>query len=97
MPRKSSTKTSPKTKMVRFDFYAPEAQRVSLAGNFNGWDVDALPMKKNESGTWKVSVKLAHGRYDYRFCVDGNWQEDPKVQERAENPFGGHNSIKTVN
>jgi len=38
------------------------AGKVSLAGNFNGRDVNSLPMKKDKKGTWKVNVSLSPGR-----------------------------------
>lgn len=96
MARKPSENPKPKTKKVRFDFYAPEAQMVTLAGSFNGWDVNSLPMKKDKQGTWKVSVSLEPGRHEYRFWVDGIWADDPNAQERVENPFGSQNCVRIV-
>lgn len=96
MPKRLSKKASPKTKNVHFDLHAPEAQMVSLAGDFNGWDVNSLPMKKNRQGTWKASVSLEPGRYEYRFWRDGAWQDDPVAQERVSNPFGSVNCIRIV-
>ena len=96
MPRKSSKKPSPETKNVRFELFAPEAKAVSLTGDFNDWDVNSLPMKRDRQGTWKASVKLKPGRHEYRFWVDGVWQDDPSAQERVSNPFGGHNCIIMV-
>ena len=96
MPKKSSGKTNARTKTVRFALVAPEAQAVSLAGDFNGWDINSLPMKKARQGTWKASVSLQPGRYEYRFWVDGVWQDDPHAQENVSNPFGSYNSIKIV-
>ncbi|NIO03038.1 MAG: hypothetical protein GTN74_00055 [Proteobacteria bacterium] len=89
------TKSSRASK-VRFDLHAPEAQRVSLAGDFNGWDVDALPMRKDRGGNWKKTLDLQPGRYEYRFCVDGAWQDDPRAQDRVINPFGSLNSVRIV-
>jgi 1,4-alpha-glucan branching enzyme len=94
MPRKQSKES--KTKRVRFSLQAPEAQSVSLAGDFNGWDANALPMKKDTKGTWKASVDLEPGRYEYRLCVDGCWQDDPGAQELVYNPFGSQNSVRFV-
>jgi 1,4-alpha-glucan branching enzyme len=96
MQKKSSSKTSPKGKNVGFTLFAPEAQAASLAGNFNDWDVNSLPLKKDKRGRWKASVGLQPGRYEYRFWVNGEWWDDPQAQERVSNPFGGYNSIKVV-
>lgn len=96
MAKKVNQKTGSRTKIVRFDFHAPEAQMVSLAGDFNGWDVNALPMKKVKKGNWKGSVNLGPGRYEYRFYADDTWQDDPNAQERVNNSFGGQNSVRIV-
>ncbi len=51
MKKKLSGEAKPKTKKVRFNLYAPEAERVFLAGDFNNWDVHNLPMKKDNKET----------------------------------------------
>ncbi len=77
--KKSTKSAKTKTKQVRFDLFAPEAQNISLAGDFNGWDISSLPMEKDNQGNWKISVNLDPGRHEYRFYVDGIWQDDPKA------------------
>ena len=47
MKKKSSEKTKPKTKKARSNLYAPKAERAFLAGDFNHWSVDNLPMKRD--------------------------------------------------
>ncbi len=96
MQKKSSKKNSSKSRNVIFHLSAPEANAVTLAGDFNGWDVNSLPMKRDRQGTWKASVSLQPGKYEYRFWVDGAWQDDPVAQERISNPFGGVNCIRIV-
>lgn len=85
-----------KTKRTEFKLHAPEAQRVAVTGDFNGWDVNALPMNKDRDGTWGASVALSPGRYEYRFWVDGVWQDDPTAHERVENPFGSQNCVRMM-
>ncbi|HEY1725826.1 MAG TPA: 1,4-alpha-glucan branching protein GlgB [Steroidobacteraceae bacterium] len=42
---------------VRFALWAPNAQRVSVVGDFNGWDGRRLPMRKRvEAGVWELFV-----------------------------------------
>ena len=89
-------KSKSKTKKIEFTLYAPEAQRVTLAGDFNDWDVNALPMKKDSKGTWGASVALPPGRVEYRFWVDGVWHDDPNAHERVENPFGSQNCVRIM-
>ncbi|NIM97277.1 MAG: glycoside hydrolase, partial [candidate division Zixibacteria bacterium] len=69
MPKKLSEKIGRKTKRVSFDLYAPEVKTVSLTGDFNRWDINYTPMKKDRGGNWKVTVNLEPGRYEYRFWV----------------------------
>ncbi len=96
MEKKLSKEAKPKTKKVRFNLYAPEAERVFLAGDFNNWDVDNLLMKRDKKGTWEAIFTLPPGRYEYRFRVDGVWHDDPNAHERAENPFGSQNCLRIV-
>jgi len=80
-------------KRVNFSLLAPEAQNVSLAGNFNGWSTQAHPLKKSTKGKWKISIDLKPDRYEYRFLVDGIWRNDPKCTTFTPNPFGGENCV----
>jgi 1,4-alpha-glucan branching enzyme len=96
MKKKLSEEAKPKTKKVRFNLYAPEAERAFLVGDFNHWDVDSLPMKRDNKGTWEVSFALPPGRYEYRFWVDEVWHDDPNAQERVENPFGSQNCVRMM-
>lgn len=85
-----------KTKKVNFSLLAPNAESVSIAGDFNDWNATSHPMKKDKKGVWKVSLNLASGTHQYRFFVDGEWQSDPSCPDCVENPFGTLNSLKKV-
>jgi hypothetical protein len=52
------------------------AERVYVAGNFNHWDSDELPLKK-VNGVWTLSRTFPAGNYQYKFIVDGKWITDP--------------------
>jgi 1,4-alpha-glucan branching enzyme len=42
---------------VRFALWAPNAQRVSVVGDFNGWDGRRHPMRKRvEAGVWELFI-----------------------------------------
>src|SRR5258708_6673902 len=44
-------------KGVRFAVWAPNAYRVSVIGNFNGWDARVHPMRLHEgSGVWELFI-----------------------------------------
>jgi 5'-AMP-activated protein kinase regulatory beta subunit len=83
-------------KRVAFSFFAPDAERAALAGDFNDWDPTRHPMKKDKKGAWKVSLNLAPGTYQYKFFVDGAWYNDPSCSECMANPFGTLNCVKKV-
>ncbi len=84
------------TVKVQFVFHAPEAQKVSLRGDFNNWDTQADPMEKHKKGVWKVTVNLKPGRYEYRFFVDEKWENDPSCEGCVPNDFGSTNCIRIV-
>ncbi len=52
------------------------AHKVYVAGGFNNWDPDMLPMAKTATG-WVLPYTIAAGNYLYKFVVDGNWIIDP--------------------
>ncbi len=96
MAGKSKTKTKVQTKSVPFEFLAQDAQEVYLVGNFNNWDERANLMKKDKNGMWKTTLTLKPGRYEYRFLVDGNWENDPVCCDCVPNEFGTQNCIRIV-
>ncbi len=86
---------SPKRKST-FSLEAPGAASVELLGCFTAWEQSPLSLKKNKSGKWSKQVSLAPGRYEYRFRVDGQWQDDPACAERVNNAFGTQNSVRVI-
>ena len=84
-------------KRITFQFYAPEAGAIHLAGSFNGWDPTTRPLKQQKDGKWKTTVTLEPGVYEYLFVVDGNWQNDPhQGEEKRGNDFGSENSVLRI-
>ncbi|MDD5671311.1 MAG: isoamylase early set domain-containing protein [Candidatus Omnitrophica bacterium] len=79
-----------------FVYYAPQADKVSIVGNFNNWNTTKTPLKKASKGNWKVELKLAPGRYEYRYLVDGTWQNDQRPVECVPNSFGSWNCVIEV-
>src|SRR4030042_2515809 len=90
------TKTRVLVRKVQFEFPAPEALEVYLAGDFNNWDSSASPMKKDKKGIWKTAISLKPGRYEYRFLVDGNWENDPSCSNCIPNEFGSQNCVRII-
>ncbi|MBU3758593.1 MAG: glycoside hydrolase family 13 [Candidatus Omnitrophica bacterium] len=81
---------------VSFEYFAPVSEGVFLAGSFNGWNPALTPMKESKGGRWSVSLKLAPGRYEYRFWADGAWHNDQNPVECVPNAFGTWNCVITV-
>ena len=57
--------------MHRFICWAPNAKRLSLVGDFNGWDCDANVMEPFEGGVWVCFVSGLKDGDLYKYCVDG--------------------------
>jgi len=89
---RTGTRAGSQDEMVELKLTAPKARSVSVAGSFNGWDAKS----KESGGVWRTFVSLSPGRHEYRFVVDGQWQEDPTAKESAFNPYGGRNSVLVV-
>ena len=89
------TLRSAKRKVI-FELDAPEAQKVELAGDFTDWDKKPVGMSKKKGGSWRASVRLDPGTYQYRFLVDGQWFDDPQCIVRVPNPFGAENCVRMV-
>jgi hypothetical protein len=75
---------------------APGAREVFVAGDFNGWQPRATPMVRHPDGRWTVTLPLRPGPHEYRFVIDGRWEEDAQSARSVPNPFGGSNSILEV-
>jgi 1,4-alpha-glucan branching enzyme len=71
-----------------FQFRAPDAQSVHLAGSFNNWlDNDQGKvtgheqwlLQKDESGTWRIQAPIPPGRHEFKFVINGGarWETDP--------------------
>ena len=95
MRGKKTTKKSGR-KRIEFTFHAPGANEVMLFGDFNKWNGKKHSMKKGSLGLWKKTLVLAPGTYEYKYLVDGKWQEDPTTLHTRQNPFGTYNNLLTV-
>jgi 1,4-alpha-glucan branching enzyme len=91
--RYSAKKTA---KPVNFVCLAPGAQHVSVIGDFNNWEPNANPMKRQPDGAWTAQVALSHGHHQYVVCVDGQSQLDPRAQGIARNQEGERVSLIAI-
>lgn len=83
---------------VDFALNVATAERVSVVGDFNHWDVRATPLERPATGgRWHAAVRLAPGRHVYAFVVDGKqWVPDPAAPRAVDDDFGSPNSVLTV-
>ena len=70
---------------VNFAVWAPNAEGVSVVGDFNGWDARRHPMRKHiPSGVWELFVPgLAAGTH-YKYRVKSRWGD---VVDKCD-PYG---------
>ena len=92
----SGLKKNNPQKDVTFEFYAPSAKDIRLAGTFNDWDASQYPLRKDNAGNWRLSLALKSGRYEYRYLVDGNWENDQRPVACVPNAFGAWNCVVEV-
>ena len=85
-------------KTVQLVLRAPAASRVSVVGDFNGWDAHANTMTRDPaSGLWSHTVALRPGRHVYAFVVDDSlWMRDPRSPEAQDEDFGRPGSVLFV-
>lgn len=67
---------------------APKADKVTLVGDFNGWETDSTPMKRLKTGDFKLELELETGQaYQYRYLIDGeHWENDWQADEYLPAP-----------
>ncbi len=77
---------------ARFAVWAPNAEAVSVIGDFNGWRRDAAPMqpRADDSGIWEAELAGVQAGQTYKFALRtraGQWLEkaDPFAR-RSECP-----------
>jgi 1,4-alpha-glucan branching enzyme len=71
--------------LVDFFCRAPQAKKVSLIGDFNGWQPTAHPMTRMPDGGWVIRMELPHGHHQYVFLVDGQPTLDPNAMGKVRN------------
>lgn len=69
-----------------------DAGKVYLAGSFNEWKHDGLPMKKTPLG-WELPLYISEGTHTYKYVVDGKWILDPNNPETVPDGTGGWNTV----
>jgi len=83
-------------KPVNFICHAPPAQSVALVGDFNQWQPNSHPLRKQVDGSWQGSIALAHGHHRYAFLVDVVVTLDPNGKGVSRDDAGNRVSLISV-
>ena len=79
---------------VNFRIEGVEADRMRLAGSFNGWNPSANEMTRDENRGWTTPLFLGDGTHYYKFVADDDrWMPDPSNQRRVPDGHGGENTV----
>lgn len=85
--------------VVYLTLYAPDAELVSVVGDWNDWIADADRMQDTDrDGRWEIRLEVIPGReYRYQFLIDGKIRlPDPDSGFTVNDGFGGENSILEI-
>ena len=77
---------------------APDAQVVTIVGDFNNWNLTESQMKKLKNGDFKATLKLHRDKeYRFRYFIDGTrWENDWCADKYVPNTFGSDDSLVIV-
>ena len=85
---------------IYLGYYAPQADRVSVTGSFNGWQPGQLVLQPAANGWWHAALRLPPGTHQYRFWIESTahptpcWCRDPENPVCVEGGYqAGHSSI----
>ena len=92
----AKTARDTRKKSVPFAVKTAEAAEVRVTGEFTGWTPEGLRLDPSGDGTWKTTLKLVPGEYQYRLLIDGAWWNNPEAPRRVANPFGSENDVLVV-
>lgn len=84
-------------KMANGVYFATQnenASEVHLVGDFNNWEINGdSKLNSDGFGGWRKYVSLKPGKYQYKFVVDNEWEEDGSNHNRVLSTEGGFNSV----
>lgn len=79
---------------AHFEYAHATARKISLVGDFNGWNKDMHQLQRNADGTWSIDIQIPKGCYQYLFYIDENdWLTDPHGSKNIPDGFGGYNTV----
>lgn len=93
LPRPRGVESAPRG-IVRLSIRAPEATRVEVAGDWNGWTPVAA--RRASNGVWYADLALPPGDYRYAFRLDGSEWRVPEGAVASDDGFGGKTAYVSV-
>ncbi|HMA25921.1 MAG TPA: isoamylase early set domain-containing protein [Gemmatimonadaceae bacterium] len=88
-----------RSQRVQFVLVAPDAKKVAVVGDFNGWDAShaAYQAEHRGGGVWSVTAPVPLGHHRYSFVVDDSlWVADPTAPRVIDYDYGMPNSAIVV-
>ena len=86
----ANTRVVDGVKGVLFATWAPNAERISVVGDFNGWDNRRHPMRcRGESGIWELFIPEVESGNCYKFEIFHN----AKAVQKSD-PCGQHFEVR---
>ncbi|MDO5727372.1 MAG: alpha-amylase family glycosyl hydrolase [Bowdeniella nasicola] len=73
----------PITNGFAFRVWAPNADAVSVVGDFNDWDASAHPLISDDAGNWYTEVPGAHHGQEYKYVITNGEREFYRIDPRA--------------
>lgn len=95
----SPVKKGAQAQRVQFVLVAPDAKKVAVVGDFNGWDAGHVQYQAQHrgGGVWSVTAAVPVGHHRYSFVVDDSvWVVDPYAPRVIESDYGVANSALVV-
>ena len=77
---------------------APDAEMVTVVGDFNGWDKNGAQMQKLKSGDFKATLELpCNKEFRFRYLIDADkWENDWAADKYLPNEYGDDDSVVVI-
>ncbi len=72
-----------------------KARKVTVVGDFNNWEKEATPLKRQENGDFTTILELDAGKeYRFRYLIDGQrWENDWYADKYVKSPYDVEDSV----
>ena len=75
---------------VTFTVPAEDAKKVSVVGDFNGWNPKGSTLRKLKNGPFKGTLELPkENAYEFRYLIDGTYVNETEADRYQWNDYAG--------